>query len=206
MQIARATELAGALVRRCWLRLQATLWLVLNRPRRAERVFGALLQHRPGDAYALASRAHLRAQTGQLQAALADARALTALYPQRCAADWFNLAFLLDEAGRPVEAESAFRRAIALQPTLDRAWYGLGMTLIRLQRPDEAIGALQRNTELQPMSPFGWVQLARVQLQRGDFVAAQGIVMRLQAFEPGAAAQLEQEIGRALRAESRSCS
>ena len=75
---------------------------------------------------------------------------------------------MLEDAGRLDEAEPAFRRAIELDPKLDRAWYGLGLTLIRQQRYDEAVVALKRNTELQPMSPYGWYQLARVQLDRHE--------------------------------------
>ena len=120
----------------------------------------------PDDAYALASRAHLRAQARPARRGLADAQALVAAHPQRSAADWFNLAYLLEDAGRLAEAEPAFRRALALDPKLDRAWYGLGLVLIRLQRLDEAVAALKRNTELQPMSPYGWYQLARVHVDR----------------------------------------
>ena len=39
-------------------------------------------------------------------------------------------------AGR---GRAAFRRAVALDPKLDRAWYGLGLMLIRLRRYDEAV-------------------------------------------------------------------
>jgi tetratricopeptide (TPR) repeat protein len=126
---------------------------------------------------------------------LADALALTRAHPRRSAADWFNLAYLLDDAGRHAEAEPAFRQAIALDPKLDRAWYGLGLALIRLQRPDEAIRALKRNTELQPMSPYGWYQLARVQFDRHEPEETRRIIRHLKGFEPKVAAQLERETG-----------
>jgi len=58
----------------------------------------------PGDAYALASRAHVRAARGARDLAIADAQALVARHPQRSAADWFNLAYLLEDAGRYDEA------------------------------------------------------------------------------------------------------
>jgi len=176
-------------------RLQAIACLVLGRSAAARRVFDRMLQRWPGNAYALASRAHLLAQAGRRAEALADAERLVALHPARSGADWFNFAFLLEDAGRHPEAEGAFRRAVDLNPKLDRAWYGLGLTLIRLRRLDEALAALKRTTELQPMSPYGWYQRARVHIDRKEPEEARRIIRHLKGFEPQVAAQLERETG-----------
>ncbi len=93
------------------LKWRALGWLTLGRRTSAREAFDEILRRWPNDAHALASRSHLRAQLGDRDGAIADARALVALNPQRSAADWFNLAYLLDEAGRLDEAEPAFRRA-----------------------------------------------------------------------------------------------
>ncbi len=177
------------------LKSRALAYLVFGRRDAAHAVFGEMLSLWPDNAYALASRAHLRAQMGQRDAALADTQALTAAHPARSAGDWFNLGFLLDEAGRLDEAEPAFRRAVSLDPKLDRAWYGLGLLLIRLRRFDDAVAALKRNTELQPMSPYGWYQLARVHVDRHEPEEARRIIGHLKGFEPKVAAQLERETG-----------
>ncbi|MBL8302318.1 MAG: tetratricopeptide repeat protein [Ideonella sp.] len=177
------------------LRARAMAWLVIGRAERAEAVFTEMLALWPDDAYALASRAHVRAQLGRRDGAIADAQRLVAAHPARSAADWFNLAFLLDEAQRVEEAEAAFRRAVELDPKLDRAWYGLGLTLIRQRRLDEAVAALKRNTELQPMSPYGWYQLARIQVDRQRPEEAVKIIRHLEGFEPKVAAQLKRETG-----------
>lgn len=178
-----------------WLKLQGIAWLVLGRPAAAERCFDRMLECWPKDAYALASRAHVRAQRGARDLAIDDSRALVLAHPGRSAADWFNLAFLLEQAGDFDAAESAFRRAVALDPKLDRAWYGLGLVLIRQRRFDDAVVALKRNTELQPMSPYGWYQLARVHVDRREPEQARRIIAHLKGFEPKVAAQLERETG-----------
>jgi tetratricopeptide (TPR) repeat protein len=178
-----------------WLKIKAMAWLVIARPQQAEAVFDEMLRRWPSDAYALSSRSHVRAQAGRRDEAVADQQALIAAHPDRSAADWFNLAYLLEEAGRFADAEPAFRRALALDPKLDRAWYGLGLVLIRLQRPDEAVAALKQNTKLQPMSPYGWYQLARVQFDRREPEEARKIIRHLKGFEPKVAAQLERETG-----------
>jgi tetratricopeptide (TPR) repeat protein len=177
------------------LKLQAIALLVLGRPQAAERVFDAMLRQWPDDAYALASRSHVRAQRADRAGAIADAQALVAVHPKRSAADWFNLAYLLEDAARYDEAEAAFRGAVALDPKLDRAWYGLGLVLIRQQRFDEAVAALERNTKLQPMSPYGWYQLARVHMDRHEPEQTRKIIRHLKGFEPKVAAQLERETG-----------
>jgi predicted Zn-dependent protease len=178
-----------------WLKLSAMGALVFGRVDRAEELFTQMIQRWPGNAYALSSRSHVRAQAGRRAEALADAQALVDAHPRRSAGDWFNLAFLLEANDRLDDAERAFRHALEMDPKLDRAWYGLGLTLIRQQRFDEAVTALKRNTELQPMSPYGWYQLARVHFDRNEPEQARKIIRHLKKFEPKVAAQLERETG-----------
>lgn len=179
-----------------WLmKAQAMALLLIGRHAQAERVFDRMLARWPADAYALASRAHVRAQQGRRAEAIADAQALVAAHPQRSAADWFNLGWLLEADGRPADAEPAFRRAVTMDEQLDRAWYGLGLALIRLGRFDEAVAALKRNTELQPMSPYGWYQLARIHADRQEPDEARKVIRHLQGFEPKVALQLQRETG-----------
>jgi tetratricopeptide (TPR) repeat protein len=177
-----------------WLKWRAIALLTLGRSAAAEDEFDEMVRRWPDDAYARSSRAHLRAQAGRRSQAIADMEQVSA-QPDANAAHWFNLAYLLDEAERYAEAEPAFRRALELDPKLDRAWYGLGLVLIRLQRLDEAVAALERNTKLQPMSPYAWYQLARVQVDRAQPDEARKIIRHLKGFEPKVAAQLERETG-----------
>ena len=176
-------------------RLRAMTLLTFGLRANAEDVFTAMLARWPDDAYALASRAHLRGELGRRSQAIADQQRLVQVHPNRSAADWFNLAFLLEEAERHDEAEPAFRRALELDPKLDRAWYGLGLALIRQHRLDEAVDALKRNTELQPMSPYGWYQLARVQVDREKPEEATKIIRHLKGCETKVADQLVRETG-----------
>src|SRR5262249_17342761 len=56
----------------------------------------------------------------------------------------------LFQAGQTVEAEKAFRDAIALNPALPEAHVNLGTTLKRLKRPLEAIESYQQAMKLRP--------------------------------------------------------
>lgn len=176
-------------------RLLAMACLLVGRSGRAEAVFTRMLEAWPDDAYALASRSHLRAQAGRIDEALDDARTLVARHPARSAADWFNLGYLLESRGDTTEAADAFRHAVDMDPKLDRAWYGLGLALIREQRFAEAVEALKQNTTLQPMSPYGWYQLARTHANLMQPEEARRIIRHLHGFEPKVAAQLERETG-----------
>ena len=107
--------------------------LIVGRRRPPKRCSTAMLQRWPDDAYGLASRPTCAPRTAAIAPAIDDAERLVAAHPDRSAADWFNLAFLRDRDRRSrLAAEAAFRRALALDPKLDRAWYGLGLSLIRL--------------------------------------------------------------------------
>ncbi len=176
-------------------RLKAMAYLVFGQRDAAERLFDTMLRTWPHDPYALSSRSHLRMQRRDVGGAILDAQELVQHHPARSAADWFNLAYLLESAERFDEAECAFRKSVAIDPKLDRAWYGLGLTLIRLRRFDEALPALKRNTELQPMSPYGWYQLARVHMDRQQPDEALRVIRHLRKFEPRVAEQLERETG-----------
>ncbi len=177
------------------LKLRVIGCLLAGRSGRAEVLLGRMLRRWPDDAYALASRAHLNGQAGLLDLAISDAQQLVAVHPERSAADWFNLAYLLERRGRPLDADPAFRRALALDPELDRAWYGLGLSLIERGCIEEAVAALKRNIELQPMSPFGWYHLAHAHVKRQETDEARRIIRHLKGFEPKVAAQLESETG-----------
>ncbi len=176
------------------LRWRMQVQLILGQNRAALATLDEMLSHWPDDAHARASRAHLRAETGDADGALADYARLTA-QEGAGAASWFNQGFLQEAHGRLDAAEHSFRRALELDDSLDRAWFGLGLVLVRLGRLDEALAAFRRNTQLQPMSPHGWCELARIHVRRQEPEEVARIIRHLQGFEPRVAAQLAQETG-----------
>ena len=182
-----------------FLKAQALLLLAAGQRAAALPKFAQMLRLRPADPYALASRGHVEAQLHLTQEAIASLRQLTAAWPQQ-AAGWFNLGYVLQQAGRHDEAGPAFERAVALDSRLDRAWYGLALVRMAQRRFEEAAEALQRNTALQPLGPYGWYRLAQVWLALGETGKARKVVAHLRRFEPRVAAQLERENAAALQA------
>ena len=182
-----------------FLKARALLLLACAKRSAALATFDQMLQLRPADPYALASRGHVAAQLHLTQEAIASLRRLTAVRPEQ-ASGWFNLGYLLQQAGRHDEARPAFERAVALDARLDQAWYGLGLVLMQAQRFEEAAEALQKNTALQPLSPYGWYRLAQVWLALGQPGKARKVIAHLGRFEPRVAAQLQRENAAALAA------
>ncbi|WP_411883576.1 tetratricopeptide repeat protein [Polaromonas sp. YR568] len=182
-----------------FLKAQALLLLAAGQRAAALTKFSQMLRLRPADPYALASRGHVQAQLHLTQEAIASLRQLTTAWPRQ-AGGWFNLGYVLQQAGRHEEAGPAFARAVALDPRLDRAWYGLALVRMEQRRFGEAAEALQRNTALQPLGPYGWYRLAQAWLALGEPGKARKVIAHLRRFEPRVAAQLERENAAALQA------
>jgi len=97
----------------------------------ALRVFGALARRDPADAAAWSCIGYILAERRQLDGALAAFEQARALLPEEAAAQ-FNAAFVLQRLGRDGEAVEGFRRALALDPGLERARAALAWSEARL--------------------------------------------------------------------------
>ena len=71
---------------------------------------------------------------------------------------WFIFGALLSKSdGGVVEAEVAYRKSIALEPTRAPVWYSLGRLLSdKLDRYDEAEVAYRKGIEVDPTASFSW--------------------------------------------------
>jgi len=111
-------------------------------------------------------------------------------------ANWFNLGYVREHAGKPREAIAAFAEAVRLVPAQDMAWYGMGLAHARLGEHEQAVAALEKVVELQPMSGEGFYQLGMAYHHANRPADVEGIVKRLVAFEPKRARKLVQDAGR----------
>ena len=78
-----------------------------------------------------------------------------------------NLGVALQTDGRLHEAETHYRRALAIQPDHAPAYVNLGMVLVALHRPDEAIEAYKRAIELESGDVDLDMKLGNALLQAG---------------------------------------
>ncbi len=105
-------------------------------------------------------------------------------------ANWFNLGFVRERAGKPVQAIAAFIEATRLVPHQDRAWYGMGLAHARLGQHAEAAVALEKAVELQPMNGEGFYQLGMAYHHANRPGEVARIVRHLVGFEPRRAEKL----------------
>lgn len=79
---------------------------------------------------------------------------------------------VLDRAGRPAEAISAFQDAIRLSPANSEAHLGLGQTELRIGHTNEAIADLQKCLQLSPGNAQARRLLSQAYRRAGDAQAA----------------------------------
>ncbi len=75
--------------------------------------------------------------------------------------------------GREKEAEAAYRRALALEPSIAPAWNNLGLLLLERGEAREAIPLLRRALELDPSLVEAWNNLGVALEETGDPASAE---------------------------------
>lgn len=95
------------------------------------------------------------------------------------------------------DALRCFRKAIELDPNMDRAHHFAGVALIRLGRPSEAIPELQAELKLSPNDPDTQYNLAYALLETSQKDQAMAILTKLVAEHPDHA-QAQYQLGKEL--------
>lgn len=97
----------------------------------------------------------------------------------------FYQGIALAVTGRFVEAETAYRRTVNLDPSEARAWNNLGAILFEaLKRRDEGIQCLMHSLKLDPGNKLGWANLASMHGQMGRHQQALDCAERALALDP----------------------
>ncbi len=70
------------------------------------------------------------------------------------------------------EAAAAFKRALAIDPTMPEPYYYLGETLVRDQKFADAVSSYKKAVELKPQYFDAWLALGAAQYTSGDYAGA----------------------------------
>jgi tetratricopeptide (TPR) repeat protein len=97
---------------------------------------------------------------------------------------WFSYAEALRRLGRAEKAETAIRRAIAINPMEGRHYHGLGYSLVELGRLDEAAQAAERAVAIDPFNQHYNALSASIAVRRGRLTEAEAFVGRAIEVEP----------------------
>ena len=130
--------------------------------------------------YNLARALHL---TGKPAAAIQSYREAIRFNPYFEQA-FYNLANLLLEARKPKEAISYFLRFLKMQPDHARARFGLGNAYAVQGKFDLAFAEYRQSAVLEPAFIFPQVNMANIEMQKGNVESAIEIYDRLLARDP----------------------
>lgn len=98
---------------------------------------------------------------------------------------YFYRGVALAALGRFVEAETSYRRALALDETDFKAWNNLaGLLFEALNRPADAAKCLARALQLEPQNKLGWANLASLNGQLNRHAQALECAERALALDP----------------------
>lgn len=147
-----------------------------GRQAEAAEEYGAALQVDPGFRAARLALLRLQAQSGQASTAEAHARELLR-QNSRDAEAWSGLGAALRAQARLAEAESAYRRALALRPDYAIARHNLGALLSQLHRAEEALTELDRAARQGALSPELCFNRARALIELGRFDEAEAALL-----------------------------
>jgi Tfp pilus assembly protein PilF len=86
---------------------------------------------------------------------------------------WNRLGLAYQTAGQPVEAEQAYRRALAFDTNFATARFNLGCLLLEQRQPERAVPELTAYTGLAADVPLGWLKLGHAQLRVNQATAAE---------------------------------
>ena len=91
----------------------------------------------------------------------------------------------LGALGRLFDAETSYRRALALDATNFKVWNNLAALLFgAMNRPDEAAQCLVQALQINPKNPLGWANLASMNGQLSRHAQALECAERALALEP----------------------
>jgi len=98
---------------------------------------------------------------------------------------WFYQGIAQAALGRLVEAETSYRRALALDGTNFKTWNNLAALLFEpLNRPAEGAKCLAQALKLDPGNRLGWANLASMNGQLGRHAEALQCAERALALDP----------------------
>ena len=179
----------------------------LEDPERAARSFSRELKRDPRNAEAAIELGISLAQMGHEANAITGLETLTKKHPGDDRA-WSALGFAYHAAGRPKDAESAMRRAIALPPPRASEHRDLGALLASQGRDPEARAEYKRAMAADPGDAAVWVNLGNLERRAGHDEEALAAYRKAEARDSSMAlalqgqAQMLAALGRAREAEA----
>jgi tetratricopeptide (TPR) repeat protein len=168
--------------------------LVIGRNAQAVDLLRGLVRDHPAMRRAWSLLGFLHADGGRFDEAVTAFDRALSLEPEHLDSI-FNVAFVLQRAGRDEAALARFQQVIDANKFMDRAWYGMGLSLAKLGRHDDAAERFREAARLQPFNPYAGYQLAAALHKLGRQEEVQAEYERVRGFDPKISAQMRRDFG-----------
>jgi tetratricopeptide (TPR) repeat protein len=152
-----------------------------------------------------ANEAFARAEASEQEGDLEEARRwydLAGRLDENDAVIPFNLGNVLDELGRPREAEIAYRQAIARSPDLADAWFNLGVLKEKMGRDEEALSSYEKAFAVEPTYADALHNAALLLMRKRRFEAALSLLNQIMS-QPASSAPEAKRLAHLCRLELR---
>ncbi len=106
-------------------------------------------------------------ELGKIFSAVVAYQEKTVEFNDRFITPWIRLGNVFDKQDRSKESISAYRKAIAIDPTNPKTWYELGNTYFQMNDFENAVEAYQKASELAPDSGWAFNNLALALVSQG---------------------------------------
>lgn len=186
--IASAVEQLQAVQRIDPSDVESQLWLARlygfqNQPQRAEEQLRGVLSHSPDNEGALEQLSQLYLEEGRPQDAIALLRDAAG------AADDPTLYDLLGNAYTKIndnaKAQTAFSRAVALDPNEPSHRHGLAQAMLANNNYQGALEQFQRLVQMEPDNPQNYLRLSQIYRHMNELDKAEAALMQAKKYAPG---------------------
>jgi tetratricopeptide (TPR) repeat protein len=167
---------------------EASLWLARlyrlhNEPDKAEQVLQKMLQEDPGNEAAVEQLTQLLLDGNKADEAIQLLEGMTAHSSSATLFDLLGDSYT--QAHDYAKAETAYRKAVDLDPSELSHLRGLGQTLLSEEKYPEALTVYQKLVDLMPDDPDIYLRIAQIYRELHQFDKAEENLLKARQYNPG---------------------
>ena len=168
--------------------IESQLWLARlygfqNQPQRAEEQLRSILNHSPDNEGALEQLSQLYLEEGRPQ------DAITVLRDAAGSSDDAALYDLLGNAYTKIndnaEAQTAFQRAVTLDPDEPSHRHGLAQAMLANNDYQDALPQFERLVQMEPDNPQNYLRISQIYRHMNELDKAEAALMQAKKYAPG---------------------
>jgi tetratricopeptide (TPR) repeat protein len=186
--VAKAIEQFREVVRLDPTDTESALWLarlyrLQNDPDKAEAVLRGILSGEPDNESALEQLTQLLLDEGKSSEAVGLLEGVTAKSPSATLLDLLGDAYT--QTNDFAKAETAYRKAVQMDPSEVSHYRGLGQALVSEEKYPEALKVYQKLIDLMPDDPDNYLREAQIYRELNQYDKAEESLLKAKQYAPG---------------------